>query len=321
MKNLKPLALIAPLLGLAQFAHAQNNGKLTLTGTITGRRNADEVWLRSYDRYYRVQRKAAVAVGSRAKAYGIWENGVLKTQNWREIKGAASGKGRSVAGLVWRQLPGEEFEVRQNDGSLYRVLALQNEPETLTVGDTVRAVGIVQGGVLHTGKLILIQEGPVVTPPRNYQPRKAVTGIVTRNLEANRFLMKMSDGSIDRVIALWGEPKLATGMRVRIYGFWDADKGVWQASNLKVLGGGKAGIGKPVQVNRPYGPNYRPRTMMGVVTAKNGVMFSMKAANGYGYKVEIQTGTPGGFGVGDEIRTYGTWRDGILRASNVVVVK
>ena len=125
--SLLTLAPLAPAL----ISDAQAQGNLTLTGTVVGRRDAGEIWLRSYDRYYRVAGKAPFAVknGDRIRVAGAW-NGVLRGASWKKLATVPANfaANRAVSGAVYRDLPGDEFQVRSLGGAIYRVLALGASP-------------------------------------------------------------------------------------------------------------------------------------------------------------------------------------------------
>ena len=224
----------------AQNAPAQNAQTLTLTGTIVGRRDANEIWLRSYDRYYRVAGKAPFAIqnGDRIRVSGAWKEGVLTGISWKSVEPTGTVKANfSINGAVYRDLPGDEFQVKSLGGAIYRVLALKS-PEGLSRGDLVAIIGKKTSGVIVATDVIITSQREAIGTAPAYQPHRAVTGTVTGNPVGNIFELQ-TDGRRDRVLALYGEPTgVKKGARVRIWAFWDYDQGLWQASNLRVLSGG-----------------------------------------------------------------------------------
>ncbi|MBW3636017.1 MAG: hypothetical protein KY445_06060 [Armatimonadetes bacterium] len=302
---------------------------LTLSGIVTGRMSDEVFLLRAYDLTHRVQapRGTTLRVGDRVRAYGSWKNGRLQARNLRVLRRAilSAAPSRSVTGAVVRDLPGEEFRVRARNGSLYRVLALRGEPKSLTYSDTVRAYGVERNGVLHATRVDVLYEGKLISNKSAYRPRRIVSGVVTADLSGNRFRMRARNGRVYDAVALWGEPAaLSAGDRVRAYGY--LEDGTLHASNLRVLRGNRnpsAGTGRAriAALPRPYGANFGPRTLNGVVTALSGARLTLRASNGIEYPVRIVTGRPGGLTLGDTVRASGGWAAGTMRASRLRILK
>ncbi len=313
------LFLIAPLtLPLATpVAHAQN---LTLTGAVIGQRNANEIWLRSYDRYYRVAGKAPFAFvnGDRIRVSGAWKNGVLTGSSWKSVNplGAKVVANFSVDGMVYRDLPGDEFQLKTLSGAIYRVLSVKPSPAGLSRGDLVSVIGKRDKGVILATDVIITAQREPIGNAGTYQPHRAVVGSVASDPNGNLFQIN-TGGRTDRVLALYGEnPAVKTGARVRIWAFWDGEQGLWQASNLRVLGGGSQGIGAKPSVSKSYGPKFQPRVLTGKVVAGGGARWTVKSG-GNNYPIQLLVAKPALFTVGSTVRLTGTWLGGTMRVSKI----
>ena len=319
------LGLVTPAVP-ASVASAQTQAqsqpqKLTLTGTVVGRRNAGELWLRSYDRYYRVAGTAPFAVknGDRIRVAGAWRNGVLSGASWKSVAplAASFSSNRSVSGEVYRDLPGDEFQVKSLGGAIYRVLALGGKPKTLTREDLVRVLGRVRGGVLFSNQVIITAERSTLTAAPLYKPHRAVVGTVASNSKGNLFELS-ANGRRDRVVSLYNEdPKLRAGDRVRIWAFWDGEGGLWQASNLRKLSGTTLGIGAAPGVSKSYGPKYRPPTIYGTITALESSKITVRSNNGNSYQTQLLVARPALLTVGSKVRVDGYWNERVMRVTKI----
>lgn len=313
------LSLLAPLALTAATpaAHAQN---LTLSGAVVGRRDANEIWLRSYDRYYRVAGKAPFEFvnGDRIRVSGAWKNGVLAGTSWKSVEplGAKVRANFSVDGAVYKDLPGDEFQIKSLSGAIYRVLSIKPSPAGLSRGDLVNVIGKrSQGVILATEVLITAQREAIGNSP-TYKAHRAIVGTVASDPNGNIFEIQ-ANGRRNRVLALYGEnPAVKTGARVRIWAFWDNDQGLWQASNLRVLSGNTAGIGASPSVDKAYGPNYRPRVLTGTLVAGSGAQWTIQA-NGKNYPIQLRVARPALFTVGAKVKLTGNWSGGTMRVSNI----
>ena len=316
------LFLVAPLaLPLAMpVAHAQDAQTLTLTGAVVGRHNANEVWLRTYDRYYRVAGKVPFAIknGDRIRVAGAWKNGVLTGYSWKSVKPLASviKPNRLVSGEVHLDLPGDEFQVKDLGGAIYRVLALKGSPAGLSRGDLVNVIGKNSGGILLATEVTITAQRQAIGTAPVYQPHHVVVGTVTGDPQGNIFEIQ-ADGKRDRVLALTGEnPGIKNGARVRIWAFWDNEQGLWQASNLRVLSGNTQGIGASPNVSKDYGPDYRPNVLSGTVVAGSGAKWTVKSGK-TNYPIQLLVAKPGLFTIGSKVKLTGTWSNRTLRVSKI----
>jgi hypothetical protein len=62
-------------------------------------------------------------------------------------------------GVVTENPEGDRFVFRLDNGISYRVLAVWGEPDTLSVGDRVRAYGTWRTGMLHASNVRVLREG------------------------------------------------------------------------------------------------------------------------------------------------------------------
>ncbi len=313
------LFLVAPLAlpALTPAAQAQN---LTISGTIVGNRNANEIWLRSYDRYYRVAGKAPFAItnGDRVRVSGAWKNGVLSGTSWKKVAsvGPVVRANFSVDGAVYRELPGDEFQIKSLSGAIYRVLSVKPKPAGLSRGDLVNIIGKRDKGVILATDVTITAQREAIGNAPAYRPHRALIGTVASDQEGNIFQIK-TGGRVDRVLALYGEnPKVKAGARVRIWAFWDNEQGLWQASNLRVLSGNVAGIGTKPGVGKAYGPQFQPRALSGTIVAGSGSKWTLQSG-GNKYPVQLLVARPALFSVGAKVTLSGSWRAGTMRVDKV----
>ena len=313
------LFLVAPLAlpAVTPAAYAQN---LTLSGTIVGSRDANEIWLRSYDRYYRVAGKAPFAItnGDRIRVSGAWKNGVLTSYSWKKVAavGPVVKANFSVNGAVYRELPGDEFQIKSLGGAIYRVLSVKPKPEGLSRGDLISVIGKRDKGVILATDVIVTAQREAIGNAPNYQPHRAVTGTVASDPNGNVFEIKTGNRT-DRVLALYGENSgVKTGARVRIWAFWDYEQGLWQASNLRVLSGNTSSIGAKPSVSKDYGPKFQPRVLSGTIVAGSGARWTVKS-DGKNYPIQLLVARPALFAAGAKVKLTGSWRANTMRVSKI----
>ncbi len=316
------LFLVAPLtLPLASpVAQAQTAQNLTLTGTIVGSGNANEIWLRSYDRYYRVAGKAPFTIsnGDRIRVSGAWKDGVLTGYSWKSLK-ALNGQVKpnfTINGAVYRDLPGDEFQVKGLGGSTYRVLSVKKKAAGLSRGDLVSVIGKREKGVILATDVTITAQRQAIGAAPAYEPHQAIIGTVASNPRGNVFEIQ-ANGRRDRVLSLFGDnPNVKAGHRVRIWAFWDSAQGLWQASNMRVLNGKTNGIGSAPGVSKPYGPDYRPRVLSGTIVAGGGSKWTVRA-NNINYPVQLLVAKPALLTVGSKVTLTGSWSNKTMRVSKI----
>ena len=166
-------------------------------------------------------------------------------------------------------------------------------------------------------EVIITTERSSLSPAPEFKPHQAVVGTVVGNPKGNIFQIS-ANGRRDRVVSLYGEDtKLKSGDRVRIWAFWDADKGLWQASNLRVTSGATKSIVAAPSVSKAYGPKYRPSTIYGTITALDGGQFTIRSNNGNNYQAQLLTGRPALTTVGSKVRVDGYWNEGVMRVTKI----
>ncbi|MBW3636151.1 MAG: hypothetical protein KY445_06745, partial [Armatimonadetes bacterium] len=146
---------------------------------------------------------------------------------------------------------------------------------------------------------------------RNGMAKENMTliGTVTQNPVAGYFVIRAGNGWTYRVDTRFFKPVgLNVGDRVRAYGDWK--NGVLHAGNVRILRHGDPdAVVSQIRTNR---------SMMGTVVANHaGDEFVVRARNGWTYPVRAIYGEPATLSVGDRVRVYGAWTDGMLYANNI----
>lgn len=146
---------------------------------------------------------------------------------------------------------------------------------------------------------------------RNGMAKENMTlvGTVTQNPVAGTFVIRAGNGWTYRVDTRFFKPVgLNVGDRVRAYGDWK--NGALHAGNVRILR-----QGSPDDVVSRIRAN---RSMMGTVVANSvGNEFVVRARNGWTYPVRAIYGEPKTLSIGDRVRVFGAWTDGMLYANNI----
>jgi len=328
---------------------------MTLVGTVTQNPVAGYFVIRARNGWtYRVDTRffkpVGLDVGDRVRAYGDWKNGVLHAGNVRILRHGEPTDvvsrirpNRSLMGTVVANGTGDEFVIRARNGWTYPVRAIYGQPNTLSVGDRVRVYGAWTGGMLHANNVrfdyddammktrisykgdadVAVQVTDVPVGQELVLPRITSTGIVISNPVGPFFTLREADGTTYRVRSLYGWiPELNVGDRVRVFG--KLSQGVLEVSNVRSADLASAND-FDASANLVYDSDTRPRdkrTLTGTVTTNpSGNRFTMRASNGTTYAVRALWGEPAGITAGDRVRVYGSWRDGIIAASNVRMLR
>jgi len=135
---------------------------------------------------------------------------------------------RTVSGVVTRDLGGNAFELRTDDGRLVTVRARNGEPARLTRGDRV----VVQGR-FNTNRNEFVSDSVRIT--RNeVGGRVNFPGTVTSVDSANRLRVRGDNGRTYTIATRSGLPSsLRSGDRVRVTG--DVRRGIVAADRIQVL--------------------------------------------------------------------------------------
>jgi hypothetical protein len=313
----------------------------TITGVVTANRADDDFVVRAKNGWTYLVRAVwgesdMLNAGDRVRAHGVWRNGLLHATNVKILysgtvmrdapdnvigstPAANTRMGVTRSGTVTQDLAGNDFTLRASDGLTYRVRVLRGESATLSVGDRVRVFGNLRGAIIDAVNVRIAYQAEDLDPDPydenryDYSTRDrekwTLTGTVLSNPSGDRFTMRARNGYTYAVRAKWGEPSsLTAGDRVRVYGAWR--DGLMQASNVRLLREGE----------NPK--NWATHTWVGVVTENpEGDRFVFRLDNGISYRVLAVWGEPDTLSVGDRVRAYGTWRTGMLHASNVRVLR
>lgn len=324
---------------------------MTLVGTVTQNPVAGYFVIRAGNGWtYRVDTRffkpVGLNVGDRVRAYGDWKNGVLHAGNVRILRQGDPDDvvsqiraNRSMMGTVVSNRIGDEFVVRARNGWTYPVRAIYGEPKTLSIGDRVRVYGAWTDGMLYANNIRFDYDDAVKTVRVTYLADRDVTdvaigeelivpqitraGTVIANPVGPFFTLREANGTTYRVRSLYGWiPELNVGDRVRVWG--KLSQGVLEASNVRIAYQADASDSNAsANLVYDYDTPYRDkRTLTGTVTTNpSGNRFTMRGSNGNTYAVRALSGEPAGITAGDRVRVYGAWRNGMIAASNVRMLR
>ncbi len=317
----------------------------SMMGTVVANHAGDEFVVRARNGWtYPVRaiygEPTTLSAGDRVRVYGAWTDGMLYANNIRfdyddaikkvrvtnlgdsdvavAVRDVAVGEELIVPqitrdGTVIANPVGPFFTLRDAGGTTYRVRSLYGWIPELNVGDRVRVFGKLSQGVLEASNVRIANNSDsnangISNTNRSPRDKRTLTGTVTTNPSGDRFTMRGTNGNTYAVRALSGEPAgLTAGDRVRVYGAWQG--GLIAASNVRMLR------------QRPNPENYNDHVLLGQVTENlDGDRFVVRARNGTTYRVLAAWGEPSGLSVGDRVRAYGDWKEGMLHASNVRVL-
>jgi translation initiation factor IF-1 len=332
------LALVAgaPLIGTLATAEAQRGDwgygreqeryqggrirqDISLSGVVTSDLPGDQFDFRADNgRTYRVvfprreNEPRRISRGDRVSVEGNLDRDILVARDVRILDNRGDGGGRSgqydrnftTTGVVTSDLPGDQFDVRADNGRIYRVVFHRNEsePRRVSRGDRVSIEG-------HLDRDILIAHDVRILDNRgggSWQDRRTLTGVVTRDFSGDNFEMRVDEisdrrilgnGRIVRVDARGDEPRrLSRGDRVTVYGrFSRNDRDRFSAETVRILDN-RGGLGR--------------RTFEGVVTRDlSGNEFTMRAENGRVFRVRARGDEPRRLSRGDRVTVYGRFSD------------
>lgn len=220
-------------------------------------------------------------------------------------------QGRTVTGVVQSNPAGTEFVMRTSNGYTFRVNAKYGEPASLSDGDSVRAFGNWQDGVLHASNVRVLEQDAIQQGVRRYN--RVATGVVTSLLQGG-FQMRVPSGFVVQVWPRYGglAESLSVGDRVRVFGNWQG--ALMRGENIRIL---RQGLEK----NASYDYE-KPRLLAGTVASNPaGNEFVLRDDSGYTYRVRTTGGPPATLTVNDRVRAYGRWTGNMLQAGNVRVLR
>ncbi|HEX8551988.1 MAG TPA: DUF5666 domain-containing protein [Abditibacteriaceae bacterium] len=159
--NIRPVSTPsaqAVVAGAGRASALQGRQMRTVGGVLTNYPDQNRFELRAEEgRTYQVHSVTSLPVGlsagDRVRAHGTWNNGVLQARSIRmlaeggleELRNAA----RTVVGLVVSDDLGAEFQVRTDNGTIYRVSEANTSRAPYRIGDRVSALGGWRNGILQ----------------------------------------------------------------------------------------------------------------------------------------------------------------------------
>jgi cytochrome c-type biogenesis protein CcmE len=287
-----------------------NVGNVTISGVVVNDLAGNQFTLRANDgRTYRVttNRKEPgwLTNGDRVTVQGRINSGnqnLIVASSVTQSNGSGGiGNGVirnvTIAGVVLSDLEGNEFNMRANDGHIYRVVTTRNEPGWLSNGDTVTVQGRIESS--HENRIIATN----VTHPGGGNVGNGVgagqsitvSGVVTRDPAGNQFTLRADDGRTYRVITNNQEPGwLTNGDRVTVRGRTESrDRTLIIATSVVQQGNTSNSGGLSVNLS-------------GVVTRDPvGNQFTFRADDGRTYRVITNNQEPGWLTVGDRVTVQG----------------
>ena len=216
--------------------------QVSMTGVVTRDLGGDQFEVRaSNGRTYRVRmgrrldEPRSIDRGDRVHISGrLRDNGVIVAQNveflrdtrdngYRNGNSGYSNRSRTLTGTVVRDLGGDRFELRADNGRTYRVnVGRYDEPRSLDRGDRVRLTGYLQNDNQFNARNIEFLRDTRSTGYRNGSGygQRTLTGVVTRDLGGDEFEIRATNGRTYRVnVGRYDEPRsLDRGDRVRVTG-------------------------------------------------------------------------------------------------------
>jgi len=222
-----------------------------------------------------------------------------------------SNANRTLAGTVIRDLAGDNFELRADNGQTYRVrVGRYDEPRSLDRGDRVRVSGRFDNGVFVARNLEFLRD----TPGNNGDNRNWLTGTVTRDLRGDDFELRADNGRLYQVrVGRYDEPRsLDRGDRVRVSG--EFHNNIFVARNLEVLrdtGGND-------------GHHNNDQSLTGTVTRDlSGNNFEIRADNGHIYRVSLSRryDEPRSLDRGDRVRISGRVYNNVFVARDLELLR
>jgi outer membrane lipoprotein SlyB len=137
----------------------------------------------------------------------------------------------TIAGIVTRDTPGNDFYVRSDDGNRFLVVSA-NQPTGVSEGVRVKITGYYDGNQLSASDISILD-----SPTRNGDRDQGlldVIGTVTRDPGGNDFYIRDDSGKIFLVVTKSQPQQVQTGVQVRVKGWFDGDH--LNATDVAVLG-------------------------------------------------------------------------------------
>jgi outer membrane lipoprotein SlyB len=220
----------------------------------------------------------------------------------------------TLRGLVTRDLSGDSFTLRADNGRTYRVVA-QNEPRNLSNGDRVEVYGSIQNGTFYAARVSLLNDrdgGWNGGYPGNNQ-RIDFQGTALRVYSQYRLDVRGDNGRTYQVTSEDNfSNRINNGDRVRVAGVFTGGNDI-RAEKVQLVddrngswNGSNPGYGSLVDFpGRVESSSYNN----GVATLR------VRGDNGRNYTVYIRSNTR--YRNGERVRVVGTFTNGVVYASTV----
>jgi len=311
----------------------------TINGVVTGMTDGNSFTVRT-DRGATVRVESQFAVrnltrGDRVVLYGYTDNNVFVAESVRVTVDDAQGRigerypddnytnrdsnnrdynksdyydDRTITGIVTRDLGGNNFEVRTDDGRLVTVRARNGEPTRLSRGDEVT----LQGDFDRSRNMFVADSVNVLN--ESDVNGRALRGVVTRDLTGNIFEIRTDDGRTVRVRARNDEPtRLSRGDRVTVRGRYNQNRDEFVAHTVRIARDGNN--------NLPNNSSFSGVNFPGTVTSvDSATRLRVRGDNGRTYTINARTaGMIYNVRSGDRVRITGNVRNGEVLADSVSV--
>jgi len=226
-----------------------------------------------------------------------------------KIRDAQNGAGVTLRGTVTRDLAGNEFQFRTDDGRTFRVVTRNGEPKWLSNGDRIEVRGWRDGDLFIARDLRDLSNTSGTYPGTN---RVTLTGVVTQDTSGNQFLFRTDDGKMFRVQTRTTEPAwISNGDRIEVRGTRGTgnDRDVIVADSVRAISNTGSNQGDRV-------------TLTGVVTQDtSGNQFLFRTDDNNMFRVQTRAAEPAWISNGDRIEVRGTRGTGndrdVILADNI----
>lgn len=218
----------------------------------------------------------------------------------------------SINGVVTRDLSGNSFELRSDNGQTYRVRA-NNEPDSLSVGDRVQVRGDLTDGVLRANSVRILDQNNDDYNDNNGATR-TINGVVTRDVSGRRFEIRAENGRTYMVTTSRPEPiRLTVGDRVQVRGYFsNNDRTTFLADSVRITQDddrSNTGVGSQVDFQGT------------VVSVQSNTRLIVRGANDRTYTVDTTNGISSSISTGDRVRVSGYGRARNVSSATVSLLR
>lgn len=290
-----------------------NVGNITLNGTVTrDLRGGDRFQVRADNgRVYEVvshnREPLRLSRGDRVQLAGHIDRNLFIAHSVRILNNVGGGSNggfnrRALSGTVTRDLRGDRFEIRADNGRTYQVRARNDEPIRLTPGDRVTLRGdFDRSGVFNADSVRITRNDD-----RNRNgSRVDFPGTVISIESSTRFVVRADNGRTYLVQSDEAVPsRLSVGDRVRVRG--RAEGGTVSADRVRL------------ERDRDGSQSGQSVDFRGRVTRVNAVLGVLTVQGNNDRTYSVRASNAGDFERGDRVRVVGsTQRGGIVIASSI----